>query len=1341
MSIFDKIFSKTSDIGKSLRKKATTKVKLSKSIFEKTSDLFLPIKQGSLTNPVYAAQLARSSKTVEEFRDALGFSEMHIVRNQVQEDIFEKAATKLSIDTEMSGLDIIPLGYASGGIGVMRTHQTAHAFQNAAVDFIASKETGVDFLEKARKRGEKLLSNIDEEDLFKTMVYHEFLEKEMFTALRTSGRETETAALNSKIFRIFGHYGSEVLAGEGAFVREYGNENLRKFIQTARSRTFFDKGSELKYWRTGFLGVGTTPAADKNVSSEILNKLNRPFNPISGSDDTYNTIEGLPHSGMAGATRKKNTRFGSGYQGEKQKEDSNYLYTASVGIGTAGLFYQRVLPKTLNYVDPNIYPKLAEMQKRGKKYGLIVLSQQLDTTLYKSSFTKSGINKEKIQFGSHVLSMKDFEANPKKFKKFKGLFYNFDVSGDPSDPMSSYMREDLESIFPPKSRHLNMGQDLNKWDFYKHMEKRGFGNYQPETMNMVDFLEDKETRRAFLERHGGTSGIIVKKSESSLSRGVFLDYENIPKDVWSSIKEETPDFLVQEKLKLQGEFRVITVGGKAIYSAHRFATPSALSVLDSLGKVSPELKNKILKKRLLDTVLPVSSDIKPSLESFAEMIAKEIPMDVAAFDIGMVGRNEYKIIEMQKTFGTISNPVVNRRLSNVLTKGSFSKEIAQIAGVIGVGVALAYNAFSGSDDEYNTIEGLSHKGLSSSLRKIYTHFGSGMDRLRILAKDAGLSFEELVGKRSFQHALSKAKDTGYLGGGGFGSLRKKEGIWKGNEFEFAEKRFHFKNFSGPDEIAQEANIMKLFGAEPGIPSLYGHGDDFIRMEIVPGEIMRKTIEKGVVVTEEAKKELFETIDVMGKAGYVHQDPNPGNILYDPTGKGRLFMVDFGLVYKHKPGLTSQRVLNEHIEGLKFEVEALTEPPGLWRRRAAQQAMASVPPNSAGSTQSSNSAISPISGVDESYRKIDGLSSSPSLAQLKRRDYKSGWVEGLRSFASSSKKVSSRKLVTINTGFNSFDGMVHGGMAANLRKKRTDFGSKFDSLRKLAETSKQSYESFIRSGTVKEALAKGVWKEELGRGSFGVVDRMETTILGQKVSFARKTIHEEMKNIDFGGGTIGEGFLQRSQRSLDLRYEASVMNKLRNTEFAPSVYGKTSKHEMFMEFMENEALPDVGYIKNGAEKLKIMGETVGAAKIANQDVHLGNIRYNRENKSFVWVDWGMSTKLDSVMEPTSSYLKMTEKLQKIGEELSSKTPFAEMAAELSVSKTPNRIVQEAKGGLSKTPVAKGKQKHIGLAETPLVQDPTAFFKTSLQLPKDQKKVWKAGIRGGREHTGKAGKIVR
>lgn len=40
---------------------------------------------------------------------------------------------------------------------------------------------------------------------------------------------------------------------------------------------------------------------------------------ISGNDDDYNSIEGLRHGGISGATRRQNTEFGSGYQGVNPK--------------------------------------------------------------------------------------------------------------------------------------------------------------------------------------------------------------------------------------------------------------------------------------------------------------------------------------------------------------------------------------------------------------------------------------------------------------------------------------------------------------------------------------------------------------------------------------------------------------------------------------------------------------------------------------------------------------------------------------------------------------------------------------------------------------------------------------------------------------------------------------------------------------------------------------------------------------------------------------------------------------------------------------------------------------
>lgn len=46
----------------------------------------------------------------------------------------------------------------------------------------------------------------------------------------------------------------------------------------------------------------------------------KPLQYFSGKDDNYNTIEGLPHKGLAGRSRRHRTDFGSGYQGDKKYE-------------------------------------------------------------------------------------------------------------------------------------------------------------------------------------------------------------------------------------------------------------------------------------------------------------------------------------------------------------------------------------------------------------------------------------------------------------------------------------------------------------------------------------------------------------------------------------------------------------------------------------------------------------------------------------------------------------------------------------------------------------------------------------------------------------------------------------------------------------------------------------------------------------------------------------------------------------------------------------------------------------------------------------------------------------
>jgi len=93
---------------------------------------------------------------------------------------------------------------------------------------------------------------------------------------------------------------------------------------------------------------GTDPRAGRRLGQRLIPSYGKFF---SGRGRAGNTNEGFRHKGIAGATRSRNTDFGSGYQGEKEKP--SWMWYGGLAWGAKGL--------------PNVLPnlKVARMFQQG----------------------------------------------------------------------------------------------------------------------------------------------------------------------------------------------------------------------------------------------------------------------------------------------------------------------------------------------------------------------------------------------------------------------------------------------------------------------------------------------------------------------------------------------------------------------------------------------------------------------------------------------------------------------------------------------------------------------------------------------------------------------------------------------------------------------------------------------------------------------------------------------------------------------------------------------------------------------------------------------------------------
>lgn len=111
--------------------------------------------------------------------------------------------------------------------------------------------------------------------------------------------------------------------------------------------------------------------------------------------------------------------------------------------------------------------------------------------------------------------------------------------------------------------------------------------------------------------------------------------------------------------------------------------------------------------------------------------------------------------------------------------------------------------------------------------------------------------------------------------------------------EFAGQRQFLDRFA-----AEARNIRDL--DHPGIVRLYGYGEcdglAYLAMELVDGQPLSDLLRRRGTLTESETLDLVqqcaEALDVAHRAGVVHRDIKPGNLLLD--GDGRVRIIDFGI---------------------------------------------------------------------------------------------------------------------------------------------------------------------------------------------------------------------------------------------------------------------------------------------------------------------------------------------------------------------------------------------------------------------------------------------------------------
>jgi serine/threonine protein kinase/Tfp pilus assembly protein PilF len=147
--------------------------------------------------------------------------------------------------------------------------------------------------------------------------------------------------------------------------------------------------------------------------------------------------------------------------------------------------------------------------------------------------------------------------------------------------------------------------------------------------------------------------------------------------------------------------------------------------------------------------------------------------------------------------------------------------------------------------------------------------------------------------------ISHYRITGKLGAGGMGVVYRAADLQLGRDIALK----FLPAEAGADPGARNRLLKEAQAASrlnhPGIATVYevgeSEGTPFIAMELVTGESLRDVLQRSPLPPAQAlevAKQMADALQEAHKAGVLHRDIKPGNVLLDT--KGRVKILDFGL---------------------------------------------------------------------------------------------------------------------------------------------------------------------------------------------------------------------------------------------------------------------------------------------------------------------------------------------------------------------------------------------------------------------------------------------------------------
>jgi len=624
------------------------------------------------------------------------------------------------------------------------------------------------------------------------------------------------------------------------------------------------------------------------------------YSLFSGSDDQSNVVQGMQEGGFASQLRKLETDFGSGYQGQEGPSSStatNMAFGAVLG-GAAGFGMSRMQAQAIIEEDLSAYPRLQELRKMGARGGF---------ALYAPEFTEIQQIRKRMPWWSRldpqmynpIEAMKILKT-PEELLRFKGVAYLHEPPNFSEEIWKQALRsKNILGMFEPEV-------GTNKLATYEWLSERLGGDQlasriHPHTVGFdrlpIVPSAHRSTLLAEIKKLNQEWPLIIKHAEGSLQKDVYLNVANIPDEALDDMLKNPKDWVAQAKLDLADEFRVVTVGDKPVFTVHRWGT-ERMKPFTEFAKKIPGLGRVLEANRFPENLFGVrDEELRGRLETFASKVSKQLPYEVGAFDIGLTTEGQLKVIEAQRYFGTIRNPLVIERMTQTLTGGpSFYGRLARGMGAVGAGILVGAGMAALLSSDTNTAEitsdpkfilaenknfdGFWEDGIAAQLRKANTPFGSGVNQFKVLrglvrgalqqSKGAGQKIRQKIIERvvtpfkegmresmgapaTFEEALRRGKQVSVLGEGLYAESSLMRTVFQGQEYQYVRKRLL------PDARKRvEEMIRNPRGRyEPGATDLMGRAE-------VPLETWRRYLRGLNLETEANVMRRIEDLNIAPK---------------------------------------------------------------------------------------------------------------------------------------------------------------------------------------------------------------------------------------------------------------------------------------------------------------------------------------------------------------------------------------------------------------------------------------------------------------------------------------------